>query len=54
MNNTEILIILKQIKVLLNKNAWFEAKEYTQIEIDNLEKSNHKTVLDKIKRCRNM
>ena len=37
MNNEDFLIILKSIKVLLSKNAWFEAKEYTQIEIENLE-----------------
>ena len=39
MNNEEFLVILKRIKALLNKNAWFEAKEYTQLEINNFETS---------------
>lgn len=54
MSDEDFLIILKRIRILLSRNAWLEAKEYTQIEIDNLEKSNHKTILDRIKKCRKM
>ena len=38
MTNNEYIDILKRIKVLLNKNLWLEAKEYLQIELDNLQK----------------
>lgn len=37
MTNDEYIDILKSIKILLNKNLWLEAKEYLQIELDNLE-----------------
>ena len=39
MTNNEYIDILKRIEVLLNKNLWLEAKEYLQIELDNLQKS---------------
>lgn len=38
MTNNEYIDILNRIKILLNKNLWFEAKEYLQIELDNLQK----------------
>lgn len=38
-SNNEYIDILKRIKILLNKNLWLEAKEYLQIELDNLEKT---------------
>ncbi len=39
MTDNEYIDILKSIKVLLNKNSWFEAKEYLQIELENLQNS---------------
>lgn len=38
-SNNEYIDILKRIKILLNRNLWLEAKEYLQIELDNLEKT---------------
>lgn len=39
-NNNEYIDILKRIRILLNRNLWLEAKEYLQIELDNLERQN--------------
>ena len=49
MNEEDFLIILKRIRILLNKNAWFENKEYLQIELDNLEKTQKMNNYDKIR-----
>ena len=38
MTNNEYIDILKRIETLLNRNLWLEAKEYLQIELDNLQK----------------
>ena len=38
MTNNEYIDILKRIEALLNRNLWLEAKEYLQIELDNLQK----------------
>ena len=38
-SNNEYMDILKRIRVLLNRNLWLEAKEYLQIELDNLEEN---------------
>ena len=37
MTNNECIDILKRIKILLNNNLWLEAKEYLQIELENLQ-----------------
>lgn len=34
--------ILKSVKTLLNKNLWLEAKEYLQIELDNIETNSNR------------
>ncbi len=54
MNDDDFLIILKRIRVLLKRNAWFEAKEYTQLEIDNFERNNKKNIFNQVKKCRKM
>ena len=39
MTDNEYIDILRSIKILLNKNLWLEAKEYLQIELDNLDET---------------
>ena len=54
MNNEDFLIILKRIRALLNENAWFEAKEYTQLEINTFETYTKKSILNNVTKCRKM
>lgn len=49
-SNNEYINILKGVKTLLNKNLWLEAKEYLQIELDNIEKNCESNINNKLKK----
>lgn len=48
-DDNKYIDILKSIKTLLNKNLWLEAKEYLQIELDNIEKNCESNINNKLK-----